>query len=91
MAGPARHLFYKDTEVVGRFVEEILVSKDTHDLVPILHRFAAYLETLSDQSRPAGGARPGRVGKIDALLRAQRGERFSKEDVKTCDGAYEGY
>ncbi|MEJ7623954.1 MAG: hypothetical protein WKF34_08160 [Pyrinomonadaceae bacterium] len=49
MAGSAHHLFYKDTEVVGRFVEEILVSKDPHDLVPILHRFGAYLETLSGQ------------------------------------------
>ena len=42
-------LFYKDTETVERFVEEILVTKQNKDLVPILHRFGAYLETLFGQ------------------------------------------
>lgn len=42
-------LFYKDTETVERFIEEILVTKENMDLVPILHRFGAYLETLSAQ------------------------------------------
>jgi hypothetical protein len=44
-----RYLFYKDTETVERFVEEILVTKQSKDLVPILHRFGAYLETLFAQ------------------------------------------
>jgi hypothetical protein len=42
-------LFYKDKETVERFVEEILVTADKKDLVPILHRFGAYLETLFGQ------------------------------------------
>jgi hypothetical protein len=44
--GPVRSLFYKDRESVERFVEEISRSHDRKDLVPILHRFGAYLETL---------------------------------------------
>jgi len=44
-----RFLFYKDTETFERFVEEILVTEQTKDLVPILHRFGAYLETLFGQ------------------------------------------
>lgn len=43
------YLFYKDTETVERFVEEILITKQNKDLVPILHRFGAYLETLFGQ------------------------------------------
>lgn len=42
-------LFYKDRETVERFVEEILVTKNKKDFVPILHRFGAYLETLFGQ------------------------------------------
>lgn len=42
-------LFYKDKETVERFVEEILITIDKKDLVPILHRFGAYLETLFGQ------------------------------------------
>lgn len=42
-------LFYKDKETVERFVEEILITADKKDLVPILHRFGAYLETLFGQ------------------------------------------
>ena len=49
MKGTVRYLFYKDTETVERFVEEILVTKQNKDLVPILHRFGAYLETLFGQ------------------------------------------
>ena len=49
MNGTVRFLFYKDTETVERFVEEILVTKQKKDLVPILHRFGAYLETLFGQ------------------------------------------
>ncbi len=49
MNGTVRFLFYKDTETFERFVEEILVTKQKKDLVPILHRFGAYLETLFGQ------------------------------------------
>ena len=49
MDGTVRYLFYKDTETVERFIEEILVTKQGSDLVPLLHRFGAYLETLFGQ------------------------------------------
>jgi hypothetical protein len=49
MGGSMRFLFYKDTETVERFVEEIIVTKQNKDLVPILHRFGAYLDTLFGQ------------------------------------------
>lgn len=42
-------LFYKDRETVERFIEEVLVTTNKIDLVPILHRFGAYLETLFGQ------------------------------------------
>ena len=42
-------LFYKDKETIERFIEEILITADKKDLVPILHRFGAYLETLFGQ------------------------------------------
>jgi len=44
-----RFLFYKDMETVERFIEEVLVTTDKKDLVPILHRFGAYIETLFGQ------------------------------------------
>ena len=44
-----RYLFYKDTETFERFSEEILSGDEKTDLVPILHRFGAYLETLYGQ------------------------------------------
>lgn len=49
MKGTVRFLFFKDTETVERFVEEILITTQNKDLVPILHRFGAYLETLFGQ------------------------------------------
>ncbi len=49
LRGSLHFLFYKDKETVERFVEEILVTTDKKDLVPILHRFGAYLETLFGQ------------------------------------------
>ena len=49
MVAKVRFLFYKDTETVERFIEEILVTKQNKDLVPILHRFGAYLDTLFGQ------------------------------------------
>lgn len=49
MLEPATYLFYKDTETVERFVEEINVTRSNKDLVPLLHRFGAYLDTLLGQ------------------------------------------
>lgn len=42
-------LFYKDMETVERFIEEVIITADKKDLVPLLHRFGAYLETLLRQ------------------------------------------
>lgn len=42
-------LFYKDRETVERFIEEVLITTNKKDLVPILHRFGAYIETLFGQ------------------------------------------
>ncbi|HXG82418.1 MAG TPA: hypothetical protein VNI84_00185 [Pyrinomonadaceae bacterium] len=42
-------LFYKDMETVERFIEEVFVTDNRKDLVPVLHRFGAYLETLFGQ------------------------------------------
>lgn len=42
-------LFYKDTETIERFVEEIAMTRPNSDLVPLLHRFGAYLDTLLGQ------------------------------------------
>jgi len=39
-------LYYKDRDSFERFVEEIRLTNSRTDLVPILHRFGAYLETL---------------------------------------------
>lgn len=44
-----KYLFYKDCETVERFAEEVLRTTNKKDLVPILHRFGAYLETLLGQ------------------------------------------
>jgi hypothetical protein len=46
MDEPVRYLFFKDRETLERFSEEIVATSDNKDLVPILHRFGAYLETL---------------------------------------------
>jgi hypothetical protein len=44
-----RLLHYKDGETFERFAEEIEAASEKKDLVPILHRFGAYLETLFGQ------------------------------------------
>lgn len=49
LSEPVEFLFYKDRESVERFCEEVHAANDNKDLVPILHRFAAYLETLFRQ------------------------------------------
>jgi hypothetical protein len=46
---PINFLFYKDRESFERFCEEIPAAAGKKDLVPILHRFAAYVETLHRQ------------------------------------------
>ena len=49
LASTLQYLFYKDMETVERFIEEVLITTNNKDLVPILHRFGAYLETLFGQ------------------------------------------
>jgi hypothetical protein len=49
MLEPANYLFSKDTETVERFVEEITSTRSSSDLIPLLHRFRAYLDTLLGQ------------------------------------------
>lgn len=44
-----RFLHYKDEETFERFTEEVYAALDKKDLVPVLHRFGAYLETLFGQ------------------------------------------
>ena len=46
MHDPINYLFFKDRETLERFAEEVFATADNKDLVPILHRFGAYLETL---------------------------------------------
>lgn len=43
------NLFYKDRSTIERFIEEVLAAKGKKDLVPILHSFGAYAETLLGQ------------------------------------------
>ncbi len=43
------YLFHKDRETVERFAEEIFATSEKKDIVPILHRFGAYIETLLAQ------------------------------------------
>jgi hypothetical protein len=44
-----KFLFHKDRETLERFAEEIFASSEKKDIVPILHRFGAYIETLLAQ------------------------------------------
>lgn len=44
-----RFLHYKDEETFERFTEEVHAALDKKDLVPVLHRFGAYLDTLFGQ------------------------------------------
>lgn len=47
--GAIRHLFFKDIETFERFIEEIRVARRNKDMIAILHRFGAYLDTLFAQ------------------------------------------
>jgi hypothetical protein len=47
--GSLRYLMFKDWEACERFMEEVGAARGAAELPPILHRFAAYLEALSNQ------------------------------------------
>lgn len=47
--GSLRYLMFKDWETCERFMEEIGAARGAAELLPVLHRFAAYLEALSNQ------------------------------------------
>ena len=48
-AATLAYLHFKDQETIERFSEEIYAARDKKDLVPVLHRFGAYMETLFGQ------------------------------------------
>jgi hypothetical protein len=48
-AGSMKFLMYKDTETVERFIEELFRTQNSGDMVALLHRFGAYIETLFGQ------------------------------------------
>ncbi len=48
-AGSMKFLMYKDTETVERFIEELFRTQNESDLIALLHRFGAYIETLFGQ------------------------------------------
>lgn len=47
--GSLRFLMFKDWEACERFMEEIGAARGAGELVPVLHRFSAFLEALSNQ------------------------------------------
>lgn len=47
--GSLRHLMYKDWEACERFIEEVGAARGAVELAPVLHRFAAFIETLFGQ------------------------------------------
>jgi hypothetical protein len=47
--GAMRHLMYKDWESFERFVAEVTAARGAVELVPVLHRFATYLDALFNQ------------------------------------------
>ncbi|HEY0404102.1 MAG TPA: hypothetical protein VGC89_00130 [Pyrinomonadaceae bacterium] len=47
--GSLRYLMYKDWEACERFIEEVGVARGAVELSPVLHRFAAFVETLFGQ------------------------------------------
>ena len=53
-AATMQSLMYKDWETFERFVEEVVRTRYRKDLVPLLHRFGAYLETLFGQVNMRG-------------------------------------
>lgn len=49
LGATAPFLYHKDKETFERFAEEVFATTEKKDIVPILHRFGAYLETLLAQ------------------------------------------
>jgi hypothetical protein len=47
--GSLRYLMYKDWEACERFIEEVGAARGAVELAPVLHRFAAFIETLYGQ------------------------------------------
>jgi hypothetical protein len=47
--GSLRYLMFKDWESCERFMEEMGAARGAAELTPVLHRFTAYLEALSNQ------------------------------------------
>ena len=47
--GSLRYLMYKDWEACERFIEEVGAARGAVELAPVLHRFAAFIETLFTQ------------------------------------------
>lgn len=47
--GSLRYLMYKDWEACERFIEEVGAARGAVELAPVLHRFAAFIETLFGQ------------------------------------------
>lgn len=47
--GSLKFLMYKDLEACERFIEEVAMARGTTESASVLHRFAAYLETLHGQ------------------------------------------
>lgn len=47
--GSMRFLMYKDWESLERFIEEVATARGVSELIPVLHRFSVYLETLFRQ------------------------------------------
>lgn len=47
--GSLRYLMYKDWEACERFIEEVGAARGAVELAPVLHRFAAFIETLYSQ------------------------------------------
>ena len=53
-ANSLRFLMYKDLESCERFMEEVVMAHGAVELAPVLHRFAAYMETLHGQVNMRG-------------------------------------
>jgi hypothetical protein len=47
--GSLRYLMFKDWESCERFMEEMGAARGAAELAPVIHRFTAYLEALSNQ------------------------------------------
>ena len=90
MGGALNYLFYKDTDTVERFVEEITVANRERDLVPILHRFGAYWKHFLARSICVRYSRIIRSSRqSNTLLLPQYRERLSKKNIEICRRTYQ--